>query len=255
MATKGCCCNGFPRHNGRSLADMTAPVPSRSSLLTKLVVSNVVFTAAMGPMLFLVGRDWHWPQAWIFLVEVLVLNLAVHLWLLSYNPALLAERLGGLRQPNQTKWDRLITPFALLAMIGWFVLIALDHRWHWSMVPIWLQVVGAFGIAGSLIVTAFVFRANSFAAPVVKIQAERGHSVADTGPYAFVRHPMYSGAILFLIGAPLLLSSWYALIGSAMTVVFFGARAVGEERLLTKELDGYPEYAARVRYRLLPYVW
>jgi protein-S-isoprenylcysteine O-methyltransferase Ste14 len=100
-----------------------------------------------------------------------------------------------------------------------------------------------------------VFRANSFAAPIVKLQAERGHSIADTGPYAYVRHPMYAGAIPFLIGMPLLLDSWYGLIGSAVTVVALGFRAVGEERLLTRELDGYPEYAARVRYRLVPSLW
>lgn len=96
---------------------------------------------------------------------------------------------------------------------------------------------------------------QQLAAPVVKVQAERGHSIVDTGPYACVRHPMYSGAIPFFVGMPLLLCSWYGLIGSATTILALGMRAVGEERLLTAELDGYPEYAARVRYRLVPGVW
>lgn len=234
---------------------MTASVPSTSRLLVKLLVANIAATIALGGLLVLAAGTWHWPQLWILGVEVTVLNLGVHIWLLNYNPALLAERLGSARQPNQTAWDKVFVLFAAVGMLAWFAVPGLDHRWGWSAVPIWVQVVGAVLIAVSLLSMVFVFRANSFAAPVVKIQAERGHSIADTGPYAYVRHPMYTGAIPFMIGMPLLLGSWYGLIVSAVTVVALGFRAVGEERLLTKELDGYPEYAARVRYRLVPGVW
>lgn len=234
---------------------MAESVPSQTRLLVKLLVTNIVATAALGGLLVLAAGTWHWPQLWILGIEITVINLGVHLWLLNENPALLAERLGSPRQPNQTAWDKVFMVFAIIGMPLWFALPGFDRRWGWSTVPIWVQVVGAVLIAVSLLSMISVFRANSFAAPVVKVQAERGHSIADTGPYAYVRHPMYSGAIPFLIGMPLLLDSWYGLIGSAVTVVALGFRAVGEERLLTRELDGYPEYAAHVRYRLVPGVW
>jgi len=100
-----------------------------------------------------------------------------------------------------------------------------------------------------------VFRANSFAAPVVKIQSERGHKVSDMGPYAYVRHPMYAAALLFLIGMPLLLGSWWGLACVPLLIAGFGYRAVLEERMLAAQLEGYAEYAARVRYRFVPYIW
>ena len=98
-------------------------------------------------------------------------------------------------------------------------------------------------------------RANSYAAPVVKIQKERGHRVVTTGPYAYVRHPMYAGALGFLLGVPLLLGSWWGLAAALALVLVMGFRAVLEERALHAELEGYADYAARVRYRLVPYLW
>jgi protein-S-isoprenylcysteine O-methyltransferase Ste14 len=100
-----------------------------------------------------------------------------------------------------------------------------------------------------------VFRANSYAAPVVKIMTERGHKVSDSGPYAYVRHPMYAWAILFLVGTPLLLGSFWGLVCVPLLVVGLAYRAVLEERMLCAQLAGYAEYAARVRYRFVPYVW
>lgn len=234
---------------------MTETVPPRSQLLVKLLVTNIVSTLALGGLLILAAGTWNWPQLWILGIEVTALNLGVQLWLLNHNPALLAERLGSPRQPNQTAWDKVFMVFALIGMPIWFAVPGLDYRWGWSTVPLSIQVLGVVLIAVSLASMVFVFRANSFAAPIVKVQTERGHSIADTGPYAYVRHPMYSGAIPFLIGMPLLLDSWYGLIGSAVTIVALGFRAVGEEHLLTRELDGYPEYAARVQYRLVPGIW
>ena len=100
-----------------------------------------------------------------------------------------------------------------------------------------------------------IMRTNSFAAPVVKIQAERGHHVVSDGPYAVVRHPMYGGTLLLIAGIPLLLGSWWGLAFAPLIVLLFAVRAVMEERTLMAELPGYTDYAARVRYRLVPGVW
>jgi protein-S-isoprenylcysteine O-methyltransferase Ste14 len=122
-------------------------------------------------------------------------------------------------------------------------------------VPVWLRVVGAVLICVTFYVMWLVTRENSFAAPVVKVQKERGHKVVSTGPYAFVRHPMYGGIIPLFIGTPLLLGSWWGLLFSVVLLLLLAIRAVLEERTLMAELDGYADYARRVRYRLVPRLW
>ncbi len=144
--------------------------------------------------------------------------------------------------------------FGVTALI-WFVAVGLDRRLHLSNVPLVLQTVG---LAMYLVSTAFVmwvFRENSFAAPVVKVQSTRDHHVVSTGPYAFVRHPMYSGITLFFLGVPLLLGSWWGVAIALLFIVLFAIRTRIEERALIDGLPGYTDYAARVRYRLVPGIW
>jgi protein-S-isoprenylcysteine O-methyltransferase Ste14 len=144
--------------------------------------------------------------------------------------------------------------FVVVALV-WLVAIGLDRRAHASDVPLPLQ---ALGLAMYLLSTAFimwVFRENSFAAPVVKVQAERHHRVVSSGPYAFVRHPMYSGVMLFFFGVPLLLGSWWGVAIAPVFAVLFAIRARIEERALVEGLPDYADYAARVRYRLVPGLW
>jgi protein-S-isoprenylcysteine O-methyltransferase Ste14 len=137
----------------------------------------------------------------------------------------------------------------------WLIAIGLDHRAHASHVPLVLQ---ALGLAMYLLSTAFimwVFRENSFASPVVKVQAARHHRVISSGPYAFVRHPMYSGIMLFFFGVPLLLGSWWGVAIAPVFAILFAIRARIEERALVEGLPDYADYAERVRYRLVPGLW
>jgi protein-S-isoprenylcysteine O-methyltransferase Ste14 len=159
-------------------------------------------------------------------------------------------------QRGQAVWDKIFLAVFICLWCGWLVFMALDaQRWQTSLLPVWLEVIG-----GILIVTGFaavvpVFAANTFAAPVVRIQSERNQRVIDTGPYALVRHPMYAAALLYLVGMPLLLGSWYGLIGTVIFAMGISARAVQEERKLQRELPGYADYITRVRYRLIPGIW
>jgi protein-S-isoprenylcysteine O-methyltransferase Ste14 len=121
--------------------------------------------------------------------------------------------------------------------------------------PVALQTLGLLLLVLSTGFVLWVMRANSFAAPVIKIQTERGHRVISSGPYAWVRHPMYSGTILFFAGMPLLLGSWWGLIMAPLFVVLFGFRARLEERALVAGLPGYADYLTRVPYRLIPGIW
>ena len=133
--------------------------------------------------------------------------------------------------------------------------MGLDERFHLSDMPLVLQALGlALSILSSFFI-AWVFQTNSFAAAVVRVQSERGHSVISTGPYAYVRHPMYSGAVTFFAGIALLLGSWVGLVLSPVFAILFGVRTGIEEKTLTTGLPGYADYAARVRYRLVPGVW
>jgi len=134
--------------------------------------------------------------------------------------------------------------------------MALDaRRWHTSRVPAWLNALGGLLVVAGFLATMLVFRENSFAAPVVRVQAERGQRVVDTGPYAIVRHPMYASAVVYLVGMPLLLGSWLGLLVVPLMIAAMAPRAVMEERLLERELPGYAEYVRRVRYRLVPGLW
>jgi protein-S-isoprenylcysteine O-methyltransferase Ste14 len=122
-------------------------------------------------------------------------------------------------------------------------------------VPRWLEAAGAICFLLAIYVFHIVMRENTYASAVVKVDTERGHKVISTGPYAWVRHPMYGGAIFYLVGAPLLLGSWYALAIGIILIGILALRAVWEEQTLMAELPGYADYAQRVRYRMLPGVW
>ena len=225
-------------------------------MIARLIVQTLLWLAGMGVVLFGAAGTLAWLGAWCYLLEMGVLGLWIGVWLAGYDPALLAERLGSFVQRGQSAWDKLFMLCVSVAWCSWLVLMGLDaRRFHWSLMTPSLQVVGALGILVSMVAMRAVFRANSYAAPVVKIQAERGHKVSDSGPYAYVRHPMYAWAILFLTGTPLLLGSWWGFACVPLLVAGLGYRAVLEERMLRAQLEGYAEYAARVRYRFVPYVW
>src|SRR5688572_92805 len=225
-------------------------------MVQRIVRQSLVGLAIMLVLLFVPAGTLAWPAAWIFLIEFSLASILITRWLLRHNPDLLAERMKPLIQREQKPWDKALMAVFLLLWCAWFVVMALDAvRFGWSVVPFWLRVLGAVAIAMSMYIMHLIMRTNSFAAPVVKIQPERGHRVISDGPYAVVRHPMYGGALLLILGVPLLLGSWWGLALSPVIILLFAIRAVLEERTLMAELPGYTDYAARVRYRLIPGVW
>ena len=225
-------------------------------MVSKLITQTAVWIAAMAAVLFVAAGTGRWPAAWVFLAEMAGLGLAIGLWLARRDPALLAERLTAGFQAAQKTWDKVFMATVFVLWTSWLVLMALDAgRFGWSRMPVWAQGIGAILIALCMTIACLAFRENSYAAPVVKIARERGHRVVSTGPYACVRHPMYAGALLFFIGTPLLLGSWFGLAVTPVLIVVLAARALMEERTLAEELPGYREYAERVRYRLIPGIW
>jgi protein-S-isoprenylcysteine O-methyltransferase Ste14 len=224
-------------------------------MIAKLLLQNVIWIAAMGALLFVPAGTLQWPAAWVFLATIAILGVAGGLWLARTDPALLAERLRPMMQKDQPAADKkFMLAFGVVALI-WFLAIGLDQRYHGSEVPLALQALGWAMLVLSTAFIMWVMRENSFAAPVVKLQSERGHRVISTGPYAWVRHPMYSAIVLFFVGAPLLLGSWWGVAMSPLFIVLFAIRAGIEERALLAGLPGYADYIARVRYRLVPGLW
>ena len=224
-------------------------------MIAKLLLQNSFFVVAFGAVLFVSAGTLDWPAAWLFLLFSATLGPACGLWLARTDPALLAERLRPTFQADQPAADKKFMLAFAVASLVWLIAIGLDRRAHASNVPFALQ---AAGLAMYLLSTAFimwVFRANSFAAPVVKVQDARHHRVISSGPYAFVRHPMYSGTILFFVGVPLLLGSWWGVAIAPVFFLLFAIRTRIEERALGEGLPDYADYAARVRYRLVPGLW
>jgi protein-S-isoprenylcysteine O-methyltransferase Ste14 len=225
-------------------------------MIRSMIVRTVVWSALTGALLFASAGTLDWPAAWVFLAEFAVLGLVSGTIIGRSDPQLLRERMASPIQREQKSWDKAFIVVLFALWLSQYVVAGLDAvRFHASEVPLWLKAAGALAIAVGFWVFHVVMRANTFAAPVVKIQAERQHQVVTTGPYAYVRHPMYAGAIPMIVGTPLLLGSYYALLWSLAVVVLLATRAVLEEKVLTSELEGYATYAARVRYRLVPGVW
>ena len=224
-------------------------------MIAKLLLQNSFFVIAMGAVLFASAGTLQWPGAWAFLATSAVLGPACGWWLARTDPALLAERLRLTARDGQPAADKKFMLVFVATALVWFVAIGIDRRAHGSQVPLPLE---ALGLAMYLLSTGcimWVFHENSFAAPVVRVQAERHHHVISTGPYAWVRHPMYSSIMLFFVGAPLLLGSWWGVAMAPLFAVLFAIRARIEERALIAGLPGYADYTAQVRYRLVPGLW
>jgi protein-S-isoprenylcysteine O-methyltransferase Ste14 len=182
--------------------------------------------------------------------------IAIHAWLFRHNPGLLRERMRLLGTSDQPWWDKILYAVFEVLCYAWLVLISLDAgRFHWSRVPVLLQFVGAIVLVCSFYLFFLAFRENSYLSPYVRIQEERAQTVVSTGPYHYLRHPMYSAIVIFVVGTPLLLGSWYGVLFGMILVAVIARRAVLEERTLRKELLGYAAYMSQVKYRLIPYVW
>jgi len=226
------------------------------NLLLRLCLQTGVWLAIMAGLLLGGAENAAWPQGLVYLAIFALGSVVFGALMLKRDPGLLAARLGALNQKGQPVWDKLFLLVFIGFFLAWLWLMARDAQvWRLSHMPVWLNVAG-----GLLVLTGFagvmrVFRENSFAAPVVRVQAEREQRVIDTGPYAQVRHPMYAAMLLYLAGMPLLLGSWLGLVGALVIVLAMARRAIGEEGVLVRELAGYADYRTRVRYRLIPGLW
>ena len=224
-------------------------------MLRRIVVQTVVWFAFQAAILLGAAGDWTWPQGWTYLGEVLALSSAITIGLLVTDKALLEARMSSPLKRNQRPRDRAIIMVFAAAYIGWFVLIGLDHRFFWSGTPLPVQILGAVLIGAGMMLVWETFRANTFATTQVRVQAERAQTVVDTGPYRYVRHPMYAGMVLFVIGTALMLGSLWGLAATLVLFFMLGLRIRGEEQVLKQDLAGYDAYMTKTPWRIVPGLW
>ena len=225
---------------------------NRKLLTVEFIALFVVFAL----VLFLSAGTVFWLAGWAFLALFFGADAALGVWLLRHDPGLLKERMSGFGKPGEPTWDKVFFVVLQVFFLAWFVLMPLDAvRFRWSQVPVWLQVVGAILLLISFYLFFLPFRENPYLSPAVRVQSERGQTVISTGPYQYVRHPLYAAGIPFGTGTALLLGSWYGLLMALVFIVALALRAVQEERVLQAELPGYAEYLAQVKYRFIPHVW
>jgi protein-S-isoprenylcysteine O-methyltransferase Ste14 len=225
-------------------------------LVLNLIVQTIVWYGIMGAIIFSAAGTTHYTGGWLYLGEVVALSFAFGMYGARVDPGLLQERLKPPVQKGQPLADRLVLiPFLLLVFGSMGFMAADAMRWRWSMMPPALQWAGCGLVLAAFLFISWTLRMNSFAAPVVKIQKDRGQTVITTGPYAIVRHPMYFGAIFYFAGTSLVLGSWWGLATIPILTFLLGIRIGIEEKTLRMGLEGYDDYARRVRWRLIPRIW
>ena len=216
---------------------------------TQVALSGIILAVFM----FVPAGRLDWWQAWAYVAIYFGMVIFNALFILGKEPELIAER--GETKENTKEWDKTVTNFITMVTLLTLIVAGLDARFGWSQVALAVPIAGlTFVVLGSGIVS-WGMAANKFFARVVRIQDDRGHAVCSSGPYRFVRHPGYVGMCAYSIATPFALGSWWAILPALFIVIGFVVRTALEDRTLRAELPSYAEYAARVRYRLLPSVW
>jgi protein-S-isoprenylcysteine O-methyltransferase Ste14 len=215
------------------------------------LVLTIAFLIAL---VFVPAGTLKWPEAWILLISYGSVVTGVVLWWKKHAPALLRERIS--RKKDAKSWDKVIIRVYSFVLIVLMALPGLDAvRFRWSKIPLALKVAGFCGYVPAIGLALWAMRENAFLSDVVRIQTDRGHTVCTTGPYRYVRHPMYTGVIFMFLCFPLSLGSWYSYIPAALIAALFILRTALEDKTLKAELFGYADYAEKVRFRLIPGIW
>jgi protein-S-isoprenylcysteine O-methyltransferase Ste14 len=223
-------------------------------LIVRYTIRETMGLVGMGIALFWSAGRINWWPAWASLAVMFAWIAATAVVILRFNPALLVERLGP--RKGAKPWDTAIMSILGLAQLVRYVVAGLDQRYDWTGgFPLVVQFVALAACALGYILVVWATASNAFFSQIVRIQAERGHTVVTGGPYRYVRHPAYVGAIMYELAVSILLASWWAFITSGLSITLLIVRTVFEDRVLMAELNGYTDYARQIRFRLFPGLW
>jgi protein-S-isoprenylcysteine O-methyltransferase Ste14 len=211
-----------------------------------------VLAVVMGLLLFVPAGTVQYWQAWVYL-SLFTASALTTLYLMNTDPALLERRMSGGPMAEKRPAQKFIMLCTSVGFVGLLVVPALDHRFGWCAVPPARVVAGDVLVAIGFSLIARVYRENTFTSATIEVAENQ--KVISTGPYAMVRHPMYASGLLYLVGTPLALGSYWGLVPVAAMMPCLMWRLIDEERFLATNLPGYTEYQKRVRYRLVPFVW
>jgi protein-S-isoprenylcysteine O-methyltransferase Ste14 len=224
------------------------------SLAPRVYSLTVGFLVALAACIFLPAWSLHYWQGVVYWLTFAGWLFFLNAYFLQHDPALVERRMKAGAGDEPRRSQKIIQSVTSVLLVGLYVVPALDYRCQWSdNVPGWLVVTADAVVCLGFFIIFRVFAVNSYTSGIVEVAA--GQTVISTGPYAIVRHPMYAGVLIMVVGAPLALGSWLGLAVIAITVPVLVWRILDEEALLRDELAGYAEYARGVRYRLVPLVW
>jgi protein-S-isoprenylcysteine O-methyltransferase Ste14 len=227
--------------------------------LTRAGIKGIVIQTAPSlvafVILFAAAGTLDWINAWVYFVLTCLCLPIIFVILAKVNPQMLNSR-GSYIKEGTKGFDRVwIALFPVLTLAN-LVVIGFDaRRFHWSSMPIWLNILGAVLVTPASLIPTWAMAVNRFFECSVRIQVDRGQHVCKEGPYRFIRHPGYAGLILSMMTAPLVLGSCWGLVLTFILILGIITRTALEDRTLQKELPGYREYAQKVKYRLLPFIW
>jgi len=213
----------------------------------------LILFLVMAALLFLTAGTIRYWQAWVYLAVFFGASFLITLYLAKHDPALLKRRLRGGPWAEKEQTQKIIMAFTSIGFLALIVTPALDFRFGWSAVPLPIVAAGNALVVIGYAIIFLVYKENTFTSATIEVAKDQ--RVISTGPYALVRHPMYAGGLLYLLGTPLALGSWWGLAAFAATLPFLIWRLVDEEAFLVKNLPGYAEYREKVRFRLMPGVW
>ncbi|WP_024442964.1 isoprenylcysteine carboxylmethyltransferase family protein [Mycobacterium sp. UM_WGJ] len=221
--------------------------------LGKGLLSGTLGLIGFGLLLFVPAGTLHYWQAWVFIAVFALSTWIPSMYLIRTNPAALERRMRFGPTAETRPLQRIVIAVIFVCFPAMFVVSVLDHRLGWSAVPTPVCLIGDALVAIGLVLAMAVVIQNGYAAANVTVEADQ--TLVSTGLYGLVRHPMYTGNVILMIGVPLALGSYWGLLLVVPGLVVLVLRIGDEEQLLTHELSGYREYTERVRYRLLPYLW
>jgi len=224
-----------------------------TNLRAKAWFALVALAIFMGLLIFASAGTIQYWQAWVYLSVFFGASTLITIYLMKWDPALLERRMSGGPTAEKRPAQKLIMLFTSIGFIALLLVPALDHRFGWSFVPTGVVAIGDVLVALGFYFISVVYQENTYTSATIEIAANQ--KVISTGPYALVRHPMYASALLYLLGTPLALGSYWGLLPIVAMVPFLIWRLFDEEQFLSRDLPGYAEYRRRVRYRLVPFVW
>ena len=224
-----------------------------SNLNQRAFVGFFQLLLVMALLLFVPPWTLDFWQAWLFLAVFFACTLSITLYLMKHDPQLLERRVNAGPAAETRASQKVIQLIAAIAFIGIFIFSALDHRFSWSAIPTYVVAFGDVLVALGFLFIFFVFRENTFTSAIIEVGA--GQKIITTGPYALVRHPMYFGALVMLVGVPLALGSWWGLLTIVPLAVVIVFRLLDEEKFLAQNLSGYSDYQVKVKHHLLPLIW